>query len=209
MGLRVGSLIGRVVAAAVLAFVLLVGSTAAAIWWTARQDQRPQSDAIVVLGSAQYNGRPSSIFQARLEHALTLYRQGVAPMVVTVGGKKSGDQFTEAEAGRDYLNKNGVPSKALLAVPVGVDTLQSMQAAADTFRQHGWHTAVLVSDPWHVMRAVRMADDAGIQAVGSPTRQGPAVQTRQTQFFYILRETAAYLLYRATGKSVAGAPGIG
>ena len=209
MGLRVGSLIGRVVAAAVLAFVLLVGSTAAAIWWTARQDERPRSDAIVVLGSAQYNGRPSSIFEARLEHALTLYRQGVAPMVVTVGGKKSGDQFTEAEAGRDYLHQNGIPSKALLAVPVGVDTLQSMQAAADTFRQRGWHTAVLVSDPWHVMRAVRMADDAGIQAVGSPTRQGPAVQTRSTQFRYILRETAAYLLYRATGNSVAGAPGIG
>jgi uncharacterized SAM-binding protein YcdF (DUF218 family) len=209
VGVRVGSLVGRVIAAAILAFVLLVGSTAVAIWWTARQDHRPRSDAIVVLGSAQYNGKPSSIFQARLEHALALYRQGVAPVVVTVGGKKSGDQFTEAEAGRDYLHENGIPSKALLAVPIGVDTLQSMQAAADAFRQRGWHSAVLVSDPWHVMRAVRMADDSGIDAVGSPTRQGPAVQTRATQFRYILRETAAYLLYRATGRSVAGAPGIG
>lgn len=209
MGVRVGSLVGRLIAAAILAFVLLVVSTAVAIWWTARQDHRPHSDAIVVLGSAQYNGRPSSIFQARLEHALALYRQGVAPVVVTVGGKKAGDQFTEAEAGRDYLNQNGIPANALLAVQVGVDTLQSMQAAAEAFRQRGWHTAVLVSDPWHVMRAVRMADDAGIAAVGSPTRQGPAVQTRATQFRYILRETAAYLLYRATGRSVAGAPGIG
>ena len=209
MGVRLGSLISRIVAAAVLAFVLLVVSTALGIWWTARQDSRPHSDAIVVLGSAQYNGVPSSIFEARLEHAITLYEAGVAPVVVTVGGKKSGDQFTEAEAGRDYLNQNGIPKAALLAVPVGVDTLQSMQAAAATFRQRGWHSAVLVSDPWHVMRAVRMADDAGIAAVGSPTRQGPAVQTRATQFRYILRETAAYLLYRATGKSVAGAPGIG
>jgi uncharacterized SAM-binding protein YcdF (DUF218 family) len=202
-------LVGRVIAAAVLAFVLLVGSTAAAIWWTARQDERPKSDAIVVLGSAQYNGRPSSIFAARLEHAIQLYRQGVAPVVVTVGGKKSGDQFTEAEAGREYLNENGIPSQALLAVPTGVDTLESMRAVAGAFRSRGWHGAVLVSDPWHVMRAVRMADDAGISAVGSPTRQGPAVQTRATQFRYILRETAAYLLYRATGESVAGAPGIG
>ena len=209
MGVRLGSLIGRVVGAAVLAFVLLVGSTALAIWWTARQDARPQSDAIVVLGSAQYNGVPSSIFEARLEHAIALYQQGVAPVIVTVGGKKSGDQFTEAEAGRDYLAAGGIPAGALLAVPEGVDTLESMRAVASTFRDRGWRTAVLVSDPWHVMRAQRMAQDQGIDASSSPTRQGPAVQTRATQFRYILRETAAYLLYRATGESVAGAPGIG
>jgi uncharacterized SAM-binding protein YcdF (DUF218 family) len=206
---RVGGLVTRVIGAAVLAFVLLVVSTALAIWWTARQDSRPGSDAIVVLGSAQYNGVPSSIFEARLEHAVKLYEDGVAPVVVTVGGKKAGDEFTEAEAGRDYLAANGIPADALLAVPTGVDTLESMRAVASTFRDRGWSSAVLVSDPWHVMRAERMAEDAGIDASGSPTRQGPAVQTRATQFRYILRETAAYLLYRATGESVAGAPGIG
>jgi uncharacterized SAM-binding protein YcdF (DUF218 family) len=206
---RVGGLVTRVIGAAVLAFVLLVGSTGLAIWWTARQDSRPDSDAIVVLGSAQYNGVPSSIFEARLEHAITLYEDGVAPVVVTVGGKKAGDEFTEAEAGRDYLAENGIPAAALLAVPTGVDTLESMRAVASTFRDRGWSSAVLVSDPWHVMRAERMAEDAGLDASGSPTRQGPAVQTRTTQFRYILRETAAYLLYRATGESVAGAPGIG
>jgi uncharacterized SAM-binding protein YcdF (DUF218 family) len=209
VGVRLGSLVGRVVAAAVLAFVLLVVSTALAIWWTARQDSRPGSDAIVVLGSAQYNGVPSSIFEARLEHALALYEADVAPVIVTVGGKKTGDQFTEAEAGRDYLADAGVPSDALLAVPGGVDTLESMKLVASTFRDRGWTTAVLVTDPWHAMRAERMADDSGIEASSSPTRQGPAVQTRTTQFKYILRETAAYLLYRATGHSVAGAPGIG
>lgn len=192
-----------------MAAVLLVVSTALAIWWTARQDARPSSDAIVVLGSAQYNGVPSSIFEARLEHALALYRDGVAPVVVTVGGKKSGDAFTEAEAGRDYLAKEGVPDDALLAVPHGVDTLESMRDVAGVFDDRGWHTAVLVTDPWHAMRAERMAADAGIDASSSPTRQGPAVQTRTTQFRYILRETAAYLLYRVTGESVAGAPGIG
>ena len=207
--MRVGGLVTRVIGAAVLAFVLLVVSTALAIWWTARQDSRPGSDAIVVLGSAQYNGVPSSIFEARLEHAVKLYEDGVAPVVVTVGGKKAGDEFTEAEAGRDYLAANGIPADALLAVPTGVDTLESMRAVASTFRDRGWSSAVLVSDPWHVMRAERMAEDAGIDASGSPTRQGPAVQTRATQFRYILRETAAYLLYRATGESVAGAPGIG
>ena len=184
-------------------------STALAIWWTARQDARPQSDAIVVLGSAQYNGVPSSIFEARLEHALRLYEQGVAPVVVTVGGKAAGDQFTEAEAGRDYLARAGVPAEALLAVPEGVDTLESMRAVGTAFAERGWETAVLVTDPWHAMRAERMAEDAGMEAGSSPTRQGPAVQTRATQLRYILRETAAYLLYRVTGESVAGAPGIG
>jgi uncharacterized SAM-binding protein YcdF (DUF218 family) len=199
----------RVVGAAILAFVLLVVSTALGIWWTARADSRPSSDAIVVLGSAQYNGRPSSIFAARLEHARKLFAGGVAPVIITVGGKATGDRFTEAEAGRDYLSAEGVPKTALLAVPKGVDTLQSMRDVAVVFTAHHWRSAVLVTDPWHAMRAQRMASDAGMEAVSSPTRQGPAVQTRNTQFKYILRETAAYLLYRATGNSVAGAPGIG
>jgi uncharacterized SAM-binding protein YcdF (DUF218 family) len=199
----------RVFGAAVLAAVLLVASTALAIWWTARQDARPSSDAIVVLGSAQYNGVPSSIFEARLEHALSLWEEGVAPVVVTVGGKAAGDQFTEAEAGRDYLARAGVPAGSLLAVPEGVDTLESMRAVGTAFAQQGWSSAVLVTDPWHAMRAERMAEDAGMTAESSPTRQGPAVQTRATQLRYILRETAAYLLYRVTGESVAGAPGIG
>jgi uncharacterized SAM-binding protein YcdF (DUF218 family) len=203
------SLIGRVVVAAVLAFVLLVSSTALAIWWTARQDSRPQSDAIVVLGSAQYNGVPSSIFEARLEHAMALYEDGVAPVIVTVGGKAVGDEFTEAEAGRDYMIASGIPSDALLAVPEGVDTLESMRVVSAAFDENGWNSALLVTDPWHAMRAQRMAEDAGMTAESSPTRQGPAVQTRVTQFRYILRETAAYLLYRVTGESVAGAPGIG
>jgi uncharacterized SAM-binding protein YcdF (DUF218 family) len=209
VGVRAGSLIGRVVGALVLAFFLLVVSTATAIWYTARQDARPASDAIVVLGSAQYNGVPSSIFEARLEHALQLYEDGVAPVIVTVGGKAAGDQFTEAESGAAYLADAGVPEDALLPVQEGVDTLESMRAVGTTFEERGWSSAVLVTDPWHAMRAERMAEDAGIAAESSPTRQGPAVQTRTTQFRYILRETAAYLLYRATGESVAGAPGIG
>jgi uncharacterized SAM-binding protein YcdF (DUF218 family) len=204
-----GRLFSRLVGAVFAAVLLLVGSTGLAIWWTARQDARPSSDAIVVLGSAQYNGVPSSIFEARLEHALQLYEAGVAPVVVTVGGKAAGDAFTEAESGRDYLASAGMPTDSLLAVPEGVDTLESMRAVAAVFTERSWSSAVLVTDPWHAMRAERMAEDAGMEATSSPTRQGPAVQTRATQFRYIVRETAAYLVYRATGESVAGAPGIG
>jgi uncharacterized SAM-binding protein YcdF (DUF218 family) len=163
----------------------------------------------VVLGSAQYNGVPSSIFEARLEHAIALYEDGVAPVIVTVGGKADGDQFAEAEAGQQYLADAGIPDDALLAVPQGGDTLESIRAVSTAFNERGWSSAVLVSDPWHAMRAERMAEDVGLDAESSPTRQGPVVQTRATQFRYILRETAAYLLYRATGESIADAPGIG
>jgi uncharacterized SAM-binding protein YcdF (DUF218 family) len=199
----------RLIAALVLAAFLLIASTAGAIWWTARQDARPSSDAIVVLGSAQYNGVPSSIFAARLEHALRLFRDGVAAVIVTVGGKAVGDRFTEAESGRDYLAAAGVPAESLLAIPEGADTLESMRSVSRVFDERGWRTAVLVTDPWHAMRTQRMAEDAGIEADSSPTRQGPSVYSRTTQARYIVRETAAYLLYRATGESVAGARGIG
>ena len=209
MGVRIGNLLNRVAGAAVLACLLLVASTGLAIWWTARQDSRPGSDAIVVLGTAQYNGVPSSFFEARLEHAIALYEDGVAPVIVTVGGRAEGDEFSEAEAGRAYLAAAGVPEGSLLAVEEGVDTLESMRVVSVAFRERGWSSGVLVTDPWHAMRAQRMAEDSGIEAESSPTRQGPAVQTRATQFRYIVRETAAYLLYRVTGESVAGAPGIG
>ena len=209
MGVRARSLLSRLVLAVVLASVLLVLATAGAIWWTARQDARPTSDAIVVLGSAQYDGVPSPIFEARLEHALALFQAGVAPVVVTVGGRADGDRLSEAEAGAEYLVAAGIPGEALLPVPEGVDTLQSMRSVARVFGERGWSSAVLVTDPWHAMRTERMAEDAGITADTSPTRQGPSVYSRATQVRYILRETAAYLLYRATGESIAGAPGIG
>ncbi|MBA3410576.1 MAG: YdcF family protein [Geodermatophilaceae bacterium] len=201
-------IVGRIAAAFLVAVGLIVGATAVNIWWTARQDERPVADAILVLGSAQYNGTPSPIFEARLDHALDLYNAGVAPLVITVGGRRDGDLFTEAEAGLSWLAREGIPEEALRAVPDGADTLQSIQAVAALFAEQGLSTAVLVTDPWHALRATRIAQDAGIVTSSSPTRQGPAVQTRSTQFRYIVRETAAYLVYRLTGSSVAGAPGI-
>jgi hypothetical protein len=108
-----------------------------------------------VLGASQFNGRPSAVFRARLNHALTLYKDGVAPNVVTVGGSQPGDAFTEATAGRNYLVSNGVPASAVTAVGVGNDTLTSLRAAAKVLHDHGWHKAVLVTDPWHEMRSMR------------------------------------------------------
>jgi uncharacterized SAM-binding protein YcdF (DUF218 family) len=189
-------LLVRAVAAVALAAALVVGSTVLRIWQVARQDARPASDAIVVLGSAQYDGRPSDVLRARLEHALALFRSGVAPRIVTVGGGRPGDRFTEAGSGRRWLLTQGVGTDRVVAVERGDDTLQSMRALGEEFGRRGWHTAVLVTDPWHALRSERMALDSGVTAVASPTRSGPVVRTRQTEVRYIARETGALLYYR-------------
>ena len=192
------------VVAGLLAVVVLTPLTVGArIWYQARQDERPRSDAIIVLGAAQYNGRPSPTLKWRLQHALDLYRDGVAPAIVTVGGKAPGDAYTEAGAGRAWLIEEGrVPASKVFAVPVGRDTLESLKAVGTEFGRHHWDSAVIVTDPWHGLRSKRMAADQGIDAAASPTRSGPSVQTRDTQFNYIVRETGGYLSYVLLGKSV-------
>jgi uncharacterized SAM-binding protein YcdF (DUF218 family) len=193
----------RLVALAVVAVLLVVGGTAAAIWWTARQDDRPRSDAIVVLGASQFDGEPSSVFKARLQHARALWEDGVAPRVVTVGGSQPGDRTTEAQAGAAFLEERGVDA---VAVPEGRNTLESMEAVERLMADEGWASAVLVTDPWHSLRSRTMARDQGIEAETSPTRAGPSVRTRGTQVRYIARETAAYLYYRLLGRSGEAGP---
>ncbi|WP_246085808.1 YdcF family protein [Pseudonocardia hydrocarbonoxydans] len=194
--------VGRVVIGTVVVAALIVGGTAFRVWQVARVDDRRPVDAVVVLGAAQYDGEPSSIFAWRLRHAQALYEEGLAPLIVTTGGSAEGDEFTEAQAGRDYLVGRGVPADAIVAVGEGSDTLMSLEAVADRADADGWSSALVVSDPWHSLRARTMARDAGLDAWSSPTRSGPAVQTRETQFRYIVRETAALLFYRLTHASV-------
>jgi uncharacterized SAM-binding protein YcdF (DUF218 family) len=186
----------RIVAGIVAIIVLLVLYVAVHVWWVAREDQHPPSDAIVVLGASQYNGRPSPVFAARLAHAVTLYQQHVAPSVVTVGGKQPGDAYTEAQAGKIYLHDHGVPRSAIVAVSTGSDTLTSLRAVEAQFKSRGWSTAVLVTDPWHCLRSRTMARDLGIKADTSPERTGPAVSGRGVEFRYIARETEAYIYYK-------------
>ncbi|WP_242901694.1 YdcF family protein [Actinomadura terrae] len=192
-----------VIAGIVAIAVLTPLTVAARVWYQARQDERPRSDAIIVLGAAQYNGVPSPTLQWRLQHALDLYRAGVAPAIVTVGGKAPGDNFTEAESGRRWLiRRGGVPASKVVAVPVGRDTLESFKAVGKEFERLHWSSGVIVTDPWHGLRSKRMAEDNGIDAAASPTRSGPSVQTRDTQLQYIVRETGGYLSYVLLGKSV-------
>jgi uncharacterized SAM-binding protein YcdF (DUF218 family) len=188
----------RACVGAALMAALVVAGTGFRVWQVARTDDRSHADMVVVLGAAQYDGRPSSILSARLDHAGRLYRQGVAPVIVTVGGNRAGDVTTEAQAGKQYLVGAGLPSSAVVAVDAGSDTLTSLQAVAGVASQRGWESAVIVSDPWHSLRARTMARDVGLAAWSSPTRSGPSVQTRETQIRYITRETAAMLYYRLT-----------
>jgi uncharacterized SAM-binding protein YcdF (DUF218 family) len=175
---------------------LVVGGTGFRVWQVARDDDRAQADVVVVLGAAQYNGNPSKVLEARLNHAKTLFESGVAAHIVTGGGRRAGDNYTEAGAGARWLTAHGVPRDRVIEVDKGADTLGTLQAVADEVKARGWHSAVIVSDPWHSLRARVMAHDEGLLAWTSPTRSGPIVQTREIQGKYILRETAALLYYR-------------
>jgi uncharacterized SAM-binding protein YcdF (DUF218 family) len=189
----------------ILALTVLV-FTMGRVWWVAREDNRRPSDVIVVLGAAQFDGRPSSVFTARLVHARDLYKDDVAPRIVTVGGNRVGDRFTEATAGKDWLITHGVPANSIIAVGVGADTLTSVRAVSKKMKQEQWSTAVIVTDPWHSLRTRSMAHDSGIDAVTSPTRQGPAVRTRQTEIRYIFRESLGYLYYKMFHRSSDAGP---
>ncbi|GAA4859822.1 YdcF family protein [Saccharopolyspora rosea] len=188
----------RTLAGVLLVALLVVGGTAFRVWQVARADGRRPVDIVVVLGAAQYHGTPSAVLEARLEHALNLYRQGMTEYVVTVGGRQTGDAYTEAQAGRKWLVRQGVPNEKVIDVDTGSDTLGSMRAVAHMAQQRGWRSALIVSDPWHSLRARTMANDSGLASWSSPTRSGPMVQTRETQFQYIVRETGALLYYHLT-----------
>ena len=194
----------RLVVGVLLVGALVVGGTGFRVWQVARDDDRTQADVVLVLGAAQYGGTPSKVLEARLEHAKDLYDEGVAKHILTTGGSQPGDEYTEAEASAIWLEDHGVPEDAVVDVQQGNDTLGSLRAAAQAAADRGWHTAVIVSDPWHTLRARTMASDVGLDAWTSPTHSGPIVQTRQTQIRYILYETAALLYYRTTKASADG-----
>ncbi|OHV29501.1 hypothetical protein BCD49_36060 [Pseudofrankia sp. EUN1h] len=201
----------RGVLALVVGVIVFMLVTIGQVWSVGSQDHRPRSDALVVLGASQYNGRPSAVFAARLDHAAELYRAGVAPLVITVGGRIPGDPFSEAGVGASYLVKQGVPASAVLAVPEGRDTLQSLVAAAGEMNTRSLRSAVVVTDRWHSLRSVAMARDLGLRATTSPTRTGPANRGWDTQARYIVREAIGYrwyqMFHRAT-PSGAGAPAV-
>ena len=189
------------IAATTVAIVIGVLATGIAVWRAAHTDDArrvERVDVILVLGAAQYNGRPSPVFEGRLRHAELLYEEGRAETILVLGGAAEGDITSEAEAGRDWLISDGLPSQAVVASPVGSTTLESLEAAAVWMQERQLTTAFLVSDPWHNLRVKRMASDLGIEAYASATWHS-AARTEGTRFSGYLRETLAYLYYRLFG----------
>ncbi len=162
--------------AVLVAVLLLVGYflvTFEQVWSTGRGDDHRRSQAIIVLGAAQYNGRPSAVFRARLDHAADLYHEGVAPLVVVTGGKQPGDRFTEAGAGAAYLSGRGVPEAAILRETTSRNSWESLAASARFLQREKIRRVVLVSDPFHSLRIRLIAQELGFDAVTSPTRTSP------------------------------------
>jgi uncharacterized SAM-binding protein YcdF (DUF218 family) len=172
------------VAAAVL--VLVPSLALVRVLTTAGADDRAPSDVVVVLGAAQFWGRPSPVLEARLAHAADLVHDGVSARVVTVGGNQPGDRTTEAAAGRDWLLAHGLTPSAVTALPEGNDTLSSLTAVAGLMNDRGWTPATIVTDPAHLARSVAIAGSLGIDARASATREGSGSSLTPE---YVARET--------------------
>jgi uncharacterized SAM-binding protein YcdF (DUF218 family) len=180
---------------AVVAGVVLVaylGVTFAQVWRASQRDGARSADAIVVLGAAQYDCHPSPVLQRRLDHALVLYGQGRAPVIVVTGGKQAGDRCTEAETSAEYLQVEGVPSSALLLEADGTNSWESLVAAADLLHERGETDVVLVTDGYHALRVNAIADELGLQASVSPSGGGGSVRD-------FVEETGAVAVGRIIG----------
>ena len=176
---------------------LYVAATAAQVWWAATSDEARDADAVVVLGAAQYDGRPSQALKGRLDHARSLFEQGYAPQIVVTGGRREGDRFTEAAAGAAYLEATGVPGSAIERETTGGTSYASLSATARFLRDDGIERVLLVSDPFHNYRITQIAEEVGLEAHPSASTTSPfrgIAELRQMG-----RETVAVALGRVIG----------
>ena len=183
------------VRAVLLLLVLVVGYvgvTFVQVWAASRHDGAKAADAVVVLGAAQYDGRPSPVLQGRLDHALELYQDGLVDVIVVTGGKQKGDRFTEAYVGSTYLRGKGVPGDDLLLEVQGRNTWESLAAATRILHDKGMDDAVLVTDGYHALRVDAIADELGIEASVSPARRGGTLRQ-------LVEETGAVAVGRIVG----------
>ncbi len=181
--------------------LLYVAFTFAQVVSTSHRDDAPgpgtaHAGAIIVLGAAQYNGRPSPVLKARLDHALELYRWGLAPVIVTTGGRQPGDKFTEATTGYDYLRAHGVPDSAIRKEVTGGSTWESMRAASTFLHAEGIHDVLLVSDDYHSKRLLEIAGEVNLRARVSPS---PLHVHGANKLRALARETVAVSIGRIVG----------
>ncbi len=172
--------------------VSYLGATFVQVWQASGRDARPTADAIVVLGAAQYDGAPSPVLRARLDHAIELYGDGVAPLVVVTGGRQEGDRFTEATSGYNYLRAHGLADEAIRKEVQGRTTYESLAAVARFLRDEEIRDVVLVSSPSHSKRIADIAREVGLRATVSPSSGSASPQQ-------IARETVAVAVGRIIG----------
>jgi uncharacterized SAM-binding protein YcdF (DUF218 family) len=182
----------RIISSIISFILIIVLGTAAFIYLQSSKDERTPSDAIIVLGAAQFDGTPTEIFANRLDHAYELVQTGVAPRVITVGGKQPGDRFTEAQAGKKYLVAKGLKRSRIFAVPMGSDTYESIAAIALLMKMKNWKSVTVVSDPAHVARSKIIMQAFGFEAFSSPTQSGPGTEVGVD---YLVRETGGTLQF--------------
>jgi uncharacterized SAM-binding protein YcdF (DUF218 family) len=192
---------GRIVLVTLLAlFGVVVGYYLISlyqVWSTGRGDGARPVDAIVVMGAAQYDGEPSPVLAARLDHVVDLWPQGLAPVVVVTGGNRPGDRFTEAEASAAYLVEHGVPAEAILQESSGTDTYESLQGVSELLQARGLDEVLIVTDPYHSLRSRIIAEDLGLRAWVSPTPY--SVVDGGESFRRHLQEAAGVALGRIIG----------
>ncbi len=181
-----------------LLVIIIPGYFAYSIWSEGRSALPLRSDAIVVLGAAQYNGIPSDILRARIDRAEQIFHQGLAPRIITVGGNAKGDIFTEASTSKVALLQRSVATKAIATISVGRDTLSSTRAYVNYLRTHHLRSIIIVTDPYHCYRAEAEAKDLGISTSCAASSDGPA-SLKSAGWRYIARETGAYLAYKTVG----------
>lgn len=172
--------------------VLYLGGTFLQVWQASRSDGARKADAIVVLGAAQYNGNASPALRNRLDHALELYEQGLAPVIVVTGGRQEGDRYTEATVGYNYLRDHGVPDDAIRKEVQGHTTYESVAATQRFLRDEGIDDVILVSGPATAKRLAGISGDIGLEAAISPSDGTPSFRS-------LLRETAAVSAGRIIG----------
>ena len=172
----------------VTVFALWLISAVSVLVWSSRDEARP-AQAIVVLGAAQYAGKPSPVLRARLDHALDLWNRHLASLLILTGGTGSGDTTSEAAVGRKYAKKHGVPDSAILVENEGRTTSESMRAVAGMLEVRGLQSALLVSDPFHMLRLRILARRFGFTPYTSPTRTSPISPNREERWKYIFSES--------------------
>ena len=184
----------------ILVIALVVpGYAVSQVWRAAKNPIVRNADVIVVLGTAQLNGRPGEAPEARLIEAKRIFDLGYAPTIITVGAGAPGDRTTEAASGKYWLRMHGIPSKKIIAIEKGRDTLVSTKAYAVLMKKRYVSDVIIVTDPYHCKRAITMANDQGVVSTCSPVRSGPNT-IASSSYKYLLREAGAYLVYITVGR---------